>query len=166
MKIKIEKWAKYVYFFWWFFFQSENIWQIEISQQITIFRKNNVFQVKLIRLVDLNELRDSYFYYLFFINNFLFLLLFFTFSWKSKLKNEQSMCISFSEFFSKWTYGRLKFHNKLQYLEEILYCILPPTQWKYKDFLDTFWKLYILVIFASDSTLHSPSLIQFDLVWS
>ena len=47
-------------------FFKVNIWKVVISQSITIFSKDNMFQVKLIKLVDLNELKDSYFYYLFF----------------------------------------------------------------------------------------------------
>ena len=64
MKIKIEKWAKYVYIFTEFFFKV-NIWKIIILESIIIFIKDSMFQVKLIRLVDLNELKDSYFYHLF-----------------------------------------------------------------------------------------------------
>ena len=58
------------------------LWNIAISQFIIIFSKDNIFQVKLIKLVliDLNEFEYSYFYYLSFTNNFLFILLFFTFS--------------------------------------------------------------------------------------
>ena len=49
-----------------------------ISHSITIFSRDNIFQVQLIELVDLNELEDSYLQYLFYQQFFvLFIILYF-----------------------------------------------------------------------------------------
>ena len=58
-------------------FQNEQMGD-GISHSITIFSKDDIFQVQLIELVDLNELEDRYLQYLFFTKNFfLFVILYF-----------------------------------------------------------------------------------------